>query len=170
MVKFIQINDGEFYHGGTRNRAAKEASGDILIFMTQDALPENKLFIEELIKPLGKNNIVASYGRQIARKDSNPLEAFAREFNYPDKDIIKAKEDIDKLGVKTLFLSNMCSSFIKDEFWKVGGFPEKTIMNEDMIISSKLIFNNKKVFMLQKQKLYTHINILIFNNLNVILM
>lgn len=64
----------------------------------------------------------------------------------------------------------MCSSFIKDEFWKVGGFPEKTIMNEDMIISSKLIFNNKKVFMLQKQKLYTHINILIFNNLNVILM
>lgn len=69
MVKFIQINDGEFDHGGTRNRAAKEASGDILIFMTQDALPENKLFIEELIKPLGKNNIVASYGRQIARKD-----------------------------------------------------------------------------------------------------
>ena len=152
LVKFIQINDGEFDHGGTRNRAAREASGDILIFMTQDALPENELFIEELIKSLGENNIVASYGRQVARKEAGPLEVFAREFNYPDKDIIKTKADIDKLGVKTFFLSNVCSAFIKDEFWKVNGFPEKTIMNEDMIISSKLIFNNKKVLYASKAR------------------
>lgn len=150
LVKFIQINDGEFDHGGTRNRAAREASGDILIFMTQDALPENELFIEELIKPLGENNIVASYGRQVAREEAGPLEVFARNFNYPDKDIIKTKEDIDKLGVKTFFLSNVCSAFIKDEFWKVNGFPEKTIMNEDMIISSKLIFSDKRVFYASK--------------------
>lgn len=150
LVKFIQINDGEFDHGGTRNRAAREASGDILIFMTQDALPENELFIEELIKPLGENNIVASYGRQVAREEASPLEVFARNFNYPDKDIIKTKEDIDKLGVKTFFLSNVCSAFIKDEFWKVNGFPEKTIMNEDMIISSKLIFSDKRVFYASK--------------------
>lgn len=152
LVKFIQINDGEFDHGGTRNRAAREASGDILIFMTQDALPENELFIEELIKPLGENNIVASYGRQVAREEAGPLEVFARNFNYPDKDIIKTKEDIDKLGVKTFFLSNVCSAFIKDEFWKVNGFPEKTIMNEDMIISSKLIFSNKRVFYASKAR------------------
>lgn len=152
LVKFIQINDGEFDHGGTRNRAAREASGDILIFMTQDALPENELFIEELIKPLGENNIVASYGRQVAREEAGPLEVFARNFNYPDKDIIKTKEDIDKLGVKTFFLSNVCSAFIKDEFWKVNGFPEKTIMNEDMIISSRLIFSNKRVFYASKAR------------------
>lgn len=156
-VKFIQINDGEFDHGGTRNRAAREASGDILIFMTQDALPENELFIEELIKPLGENSIVASYGRQVARKEAGPLEVFARNFNYPDQDIIKTKEDIEKLGVKTFFLSNVCSAFIKDEFWKVNGFPEKTIMNEDMIISSKLIFNDKKVcYASQAKVIHSH--------------
>ena len=49
------------------------------------------------------------------------------------------------LGVKAFFLSNVCSAFIAEEFWKVGGFPEQTIMNEDMIIASKLLFNNKKV-------------------------
>ena len=32
----------------------------------------------------------------------------------------------------------------EEEFYKVGGFPEKTIMNEDVIIASKFIFNNKK--------------------------
>lgn len=162
LVKFIQINDGEFDHGGTRNIAAIQSSGDILVFMTQDALPENERFIEELIKPLGENNVVASYGRQIAREDAGPLEVFVREFNYPDKDIIKTKADIEKLGVKTFFLSNVCSAFIADEFWKVNGFPEKTIMNEDMIISSKLIFSDKKVFYASKARVihshqYTYI-------------
>lgn len=145
FVRFIQIKNGEFDHGGTRNRAAKKARGDMLVFMTQDACPQNDNFIEELIKPLGKNDIVASYGRQIARNEAGAIEKFAREFNYGKEDIIKSKQDIEKLGVKTFFLSNVCSAFIRDEFWSVGGFPEHTIMNEDMIISSRFIFNNKKV-------------------------
>ena len=162
IVKFVQINDGEFDHGGTRNKAAKLASGDILVFMTQDAIPENEYFIEELIKPLGNNSIVATYGRQVPRKEAGPLEIFARKFNYPDYDIIKSKQDIDTLGVKTFFLSNVCSAFIAKEFWDVNGFPEKTIMNEDMIISSKLIFKDKKVCYASKAKVihshqYTYI-------------
>lgn len=144
-VKFIQINDGEFDHGGTRNRAAREATGDILVFMTQDAMPENEYFLEELVKPLGKNDICATYGRQVARKEAGPLEVFARKFNYPDEDIIKSSADIDRLGVKAFFLSNVCSAFLAEEFWGVNAFPEHTIMNEDMIIASKLLFNNKKV-------------------------
>ena len=161
-VKFIQINDGEFDHGGTRNRAAKKASGDILIFMTQDAIPNNNRFIEELIKPLGKNNIVASYGRQLPSESSSELEKFARGFNYTNEDVIKSKDDIDKLGVKAFFFSNVCSAFIKEEFYKVGGFPEKTIMNEDMIIASKFIFNNKKTYYASKAEVihshnYTYI-------------
>lgn len=144
FVNFIQINNGEFDHGGTRNKAARYAKGEILIFMTQDAMPKNNNFIEELIKPLN-NDVVATYGRQLPRKNASHIEIFARKFNYSDNNIIKSKDDIDKLGVKTFFLSNVCSSFEKESFWRVGGFPERTIMNEDMIISSKLIFNDKKV-------------------------
>ena len=97
FIRFIQINDGEFDHGGTRNKAAKEAKGDILIFMTQDALPKDKYFIQEIIKYLGTDNIVATYGRQIARKDAGVLEKFSRKFNYPENDIVKSKKDI--LGI-----------------------------------------------------------------------
>lgn len=150
FVKFIQIKDGEFDHGGTRNRAAKEATGDILVFMTQDAYPEDDKFIDYLTQELGENGISAAYGRQKPRKDAKDLEKFARTFNYGDKDIVKSKDDIDKLGVKTFFLSNVCSAFVKTDFWDVGGFPEKTIMNEDMIISSKLIFSDKKVLYASK--------------------
>ena len=145
LVKFIEINDGEFDHGGTRNKAAKEASGDILLFMTQDAIPKDEYFIEEITKKLGQNGIVASYGRQIAREDATILEKFAREFNYNDKELIKSKKDIDELGIKAFFMTNVCSAFIKNEFWNIGAFPEKTILNEDMIISSKLILADKKV-------------------------
>lgn len=145
IVKFIPIKDGEFDHGGTRNRAARQASGDILVFMTQDAIPEDEYFLEELVKPLGNNQICATYGRQVAREEAGPLEVFARKFNYPDRDIVKSSSDIDRLGVKAFFLSNVCSAFLAEEFWSVDGFPEHTIMNEDMIIASKLLFNNKKV-------------------------
>lgn len=145
FVKFIQINDGEFDHGGTRNRAAKEATGDILVFMTQDAIPENEYFIEAMIKELDKNDVVASYGRQIAREDASVLEKFARNFNYNDKELIKSKSDIEMLGIKAFFMTNVCSAFVAKEFWSIGGFPEKTILNEDMIISSKFILSDKKV-------------------------
>lgn len=144
-VKFIQINNGEFDHGGTRNKAAKVATGDILLFMTQDATPNTENFIEEIISKLGKDGVVASYGRQVARPDASYLEKFAREFNYTKQELIKSKNDIERLGIKTFFMTNVCSAFIRDEFWNIGGFPEKTILNEDMIISSRLILKGKKV-------------------------
>lgn len=145
IVKFIGINEGEFDHGGTRNRAAKNACGEILVFMTQDALPKDQYFIEEIIKKLNEENVVASYGRQIARDDSTVLEQFARFFNYDDKEFIKSKSDIEKLGIKAFFMTNVCSAFVTKEFWDIGAFPEKTILNEDMIISSKIILASKKV-------------------------
>lgn len=161
-IKFISINDGEFDHGGTRNKAVGESSGDILIFMTQDAIPYDNRFIEEIIKPLGKDNIVASYGRQLPRKNSSEIEKFTRTFNYGNSDIVKSKNDVEELGVKTFFFSNVCSAFIRKEFLMVGGFPERTIMNEDMIIASKIIFGNKKTCYASKAKVihshkYTYI-------------
>lgn len=148
-VKFIQIQDGEFDHGGTRNKAARLANGDVLVFMTQDAIPQNDDFLEELVKHL-EEGISASYGRQIPRESAGELEVFARKFNYPDRDIIKSSNDINELGVKAFFLSNVSSAFRKDDFWNIGGFPESTIMNEDMIIASKLLFKGKKVFYASK--------------------
>lgn len=156
-VKFIHINDGEFDHGGTRNIAVSHSSGDILIFMTQDAIPKNNTFIEELIKPLGKNNVVCTYARQLAREDASPIEKFSRKFNYPSNDIVKSKESLDKLGVKTFFFSNVSSAFLRKEFIGVGCFPEKTIMNEDMIIASKIIFGgNKTCYASKAEVVHSH--------------
>ena len=58
-VKLIEITQEEFSHSYARNLGAKYASGDILLFMTQDALPSSKEWVRRMISPLINENIVA---------------------------------------------------------------------------------------------------------------
>lgn len=144
----LVIERKAFDHGGTRNLGAKLSIGDVLVFMTQDALPLDDRFIEKLVEPLADPSdpmIATSFGRQLARNDAVPPEKFARLFNYPDTGVIKSREDLPRLGIKTFFFSDVCSAVRKQEFEAVGGFPEKIIMNEDMILATKLILQGYKV-------------------------
>jgi len=141
----IQIDAKTFDHGGTRNFAASKAIGDIMVFMTQDALFENNECLKNLISPLRDPVVAASYGRQIPKEDANPVEVFARSFNYPPTEVIKGIDDLPKLGVKTFFFSNACSAINKRPYEEIGGFPERTIMNEDMFLAARLIMKGYKI-------------------------
>ncbi|WP_286723858.1 glycosyltransferase, partial [Pelotomaculum sp. PtaB.Bin117] len=146
--KTVVIEREAFDHGGTRNLGAEIAAGDVLVFMTQDALPADDRFLENLVKPLANQTnplIAASFGRQLARQDAVPPEKFARLFNYPGTGMVKSKEDLPRLGIKAFFFSDVCSAVRKREFEEVGRFPEKVIMNEDMILAAKLILRGYKV-------------------------
>jgi rhamnosyltransferase len=142
---FIQIDAKTFDHGGTRNLAASRAECDILVFMTQDALFKDIDGLKNLIKPLEEPTIAASYGRQMPKEDANPVEVFVRSFNYPSVKVIKGIADLPRLGIKTFFFSNVCSAIKKIAYEEVGGFPEKTIMNEDMFLAAKLIMKGYKI-------------------------
>jgi rhamnosyltransferase len=144
-VDLIQIEPKTFDHGGTRNLAASRAIGDIIVFLTQDALFRDAGGLENLIRPLDDPKIAASYGRQLPREGVNPIERFVRSFNYPPIGMIKGIDDLPRLGVKTFFFSNSCSAIKKRAFQEVGGFPEKTIMNEDMFLAAKLLQRGYKV-------------------------
>jgi rhamnosyltransferase len=89
--------------------------------------------------------IAASYGRQIPKEDANPVERFVRSFNYPCGELVKGMDDLPRLGVKTFFFSNACSAIKKNAFEEVGGFPDRTIMNEDMFLAAKLIMKGYKI-------------------------
>ncbi|HHY80981.1 MAG TPA: glycosyltransferase [Thermoanaerobacter sp.] len=144
-AKVLRIRRKEFDHGKTRNLAVENAKGDIIVFLSQDALPYDKYLIQNIIKPLETGDIIAAYGRQIVDEKAKPTEFFARNFNYPKIEIIKSKEDIGKLGIKTFFFSNVCSAIKKEGFEQVGGFPSKIIMNEDMFIAAKFILSGYKI-------------------------
>ena len=50
-VEIHHIRLDEFDHGTSRNYGITFSNADIVVFMTQDAVPENKYMIEELIRP-----------------------------------------------------------------------------------------------------------------------
>jgi rhamnosyltransferase len=144
-AKTITIPERSFNHGKTRNMAAEEASGDVLVFMTQDALPADEKMIGALTAPLQIPDIAAAFGRHIPAHDANPLDAFARYFNYPSEGAIKGIDDIPRFGIKTFFFSNVCSAIKKNAFMTAGRFPEDIRANEDMLIAAKLILTGFRV-------------------------
>ncbi len=137
-----EIDRNTFDHGGTRNlgaRLATEQGAEILIFMTQDAIPANDRWLEELTAPIVSGQAVATFARQLPRPEASLLEQFSRYFNYPGHSRRRTEADIPELGVKAFFFSNVCSAVRADVFWEVGGFPEHIIMNEDMTLAAKLL-------------------------------
>jgi len=55
----LRIAQSEFSHSFARNLGAKNATGEYLLFMTQDALPASTTWIQSLMKPIFQNDVVA---------------------------------------------------------------------------------------------------------------
>lgn len=140
QIEVYHMKKAEFDHGGTRNRAAQISDGEIMVFMTQDALPADEHVIRELVQALEKNeNIGAAYGRQLPSPACSFVEAYTRSFNYPEISSVKTQKDLSEYGIKTFFCSNVCAAYKKEIYQKLGGFVKKTIFNEDMIYAGGLI-------------------------------
>jgi rhamnosyltransferase len=142
-----------FNHGSTRNKAAEEARGDILVFMTQDALPFDNQLLKFLSDPLQQDDVGAAFARHVPNPEASLLEIFAREFNYPGQKSMKGITDIKTYGIKTFFSSNACSAIKKQAFLKAGMFPEGVRANEDMILSAKLIVCGYKIAYVPEAKI-----------------
>ncbi|MGE6893911.1 glycosyltransferase family 2 protein [Priestia flexa] len=149
------IDNHTFDHGGTRNYLASLAKGEYLLFMTQDAIPADDLLVKNLLEGFNKSSKIAiSYARQLPKADASELEDFARKFNYPHNSQLKNNEVIRNLGIKTFFNSNVCSMYKKDVFTKLEGFPQKLILNEDMVFASKVITSGGDVYYNADAKVY----------------
>lgn len=129
----------EFNHGGTRNKAVKMTTGDLLIFLTQDALPADPFFVTHLIAPIISGVAVASYARQIAYPGASKRETFFRSFNYPAQNEFRTQKSLLDNGVKDLMFSNVASAIRRDVFFEVGMFDEQVVMNEDMLLCARLL-------------------------------
>lgn len=138
-VKVCHLSKKEFDHGGTRRRGVRKSDAEVFVMMTQDALPKDEHLIEYLLQGLRKENVAAAYARQLPREDCRPIERYLRRFNYPKTSRIKSAEDLEELGIKTYFCSNVCCAYHRDIYEKLGGFIRRTIFNEDMIYAAAAI-------------------------------
>lgn len=70
----IQILPEEFDHGLTRNRAIESATGDVIVLISQDAIPGNEFLIKNLVSALMDDKKIAGvYARQIPHEDADPI-------------------------------------------------------------------------------------------------
>lgn len=142
----LTIPGKEFNHGGTRNLAVEIQSleYDIIIFLTQDAIPEPG-FVENIIQVFSDPEIACAYGRQLPHLNANPIAQHARFFNYPEQGHVNSISDVKSLGIKTAFMSNSFSAYRIPVLKELGGFPSNTILCEDMFFTAKAVLSNYKV-------------------------
>jgi rhamnosyltransferase len=141
----IPIEKKSFDHGGTRKYGASLSNADILMFMTQDAVPVDEFLIEKLLEPYADPEVSATYARQLPDENSDLLERYTRYFNYPKHSRVKSQEDIEEMGIKTFFCSDVCATYRNAVYQELGGFVDKTIFNEDMIMAVGMIKNGYKI-------------------------
>ncbi len=138
-ILMTHISKEAFDHGGTRDAMMRESGADYVLFLTQDVEEISLHLVEYMVRALASPGVAACYGRQLPRKQADPLETFTRQFNYPKEGHLQKKEDLPVTGIKTFFCSNVCSMLKRKVYLDLGGFPHHTIFNEDMIYGARVI-------------------------------
>ena len=138
-IQIIYIDKENFDHGGSRKFGASLSNADILMYMTQDAVPADEHLVESLIEPYEDTLVSATYARQLANSKADIIERYTRNFNYPKESMFKSAKDIETLGIKAFFCSNVCATYRREVYESLGGFVDRTIFNEDMIMAHAML-------------------------------
>ena len=140
-TRVIPVDPKTFDHGGTRSMAARQARGDILVFLTQDAIPANEETLARLVAPFATSEqIAACYGRQLPHADATPFAAHLRLFNYPDRpEPPRFFADRARYGLHTVFCSNSCAAYRREILERAGWFPERLLFGEDTFAVAKML-------------------------------
>jgi len=147
-----------FNHGATRQLGAEMLEGaEILIYMTQDALPAAPDALEKLLAGFTDERIGAVYGRQLPQPGCGALGAHARLFNYPAQGAVKTLADAPRLGIKTAFLSDSFAAYRRCALTQAGGFPSRVILGEDTYVAAKMLLNGWNIaYCAEAQVFHSH--------------
>ena len=73
-VRLHTIPNSEFGHGKTRNLAAQLATGEIVAYLTHDAVPRDDRWLQAIVEPLlDDERVAAVMGKQVPRPGCYPL-------------------------------------------------------------------------------------------------
>lgn len=159
-IEFEIIEKSKFSHSGTRTQICEEMYEegiDFLFFMTQDVFLQ-EFAIENAINFIIGKSCALVYGKQeVDLEKGDFFELCSRSFNYGDEDMIKDKNDSDRLGIKTIFCSDAFAIYNLKKIKSVGYFGNKANFAEDMLIASKLVENGEQIGYCSKAKVFhTH--------------
>ena len=145
-ARLFHIDQAEFSHGGTRNRIAAEAQGEILVFLSQDVQPVGTDFLAELLKPFADERVAGVCARVLPFPGTDPLTA-RTVLDLPEASAKSSSRDLDKIGPVWAVSSlervdyvrfNNVSSAIRSDVFEKYPFPE-VAFGEDFAWAARVL-------------------------------
>ena len=133
--RIVHIRKKEFSYGRSLNIGCDAASGDVLVFISGHCIPTHSQWLLSLISPLGKEEIVYTYGAQVGNPNTyfSEQQLFAKYF--PGQ---------SKLPQEGFFCNNANAALLKTA-WKENYFDESLTGLEDMHLSKRLVSQGLKI-------------------------
>lgn len=139
IIRFLQIPKSEFDHGATRDKGVRLTDSELVLFLTQDALPYDDRLIESMVKEFDDVKVGAVNGRQIAYDNAYRYEKEVRRFRYSDTYQKWDKDTVFKSEINRYQISDVCAMYRKSCYIALGGFPHPLRLCEDILMAKKLI-------------------------------
>jgi rhamnosyltransferase len=123
-----KIEKVNFSFGRSLNLGCITSNGEILIFISGHCIPANEFWLQNLINPIIKNEVILTYGKQIGGTNTkfSELQIFEKYFPIESK--------IPQIG---FFCNNANAAILKSE-WNKFKFDEDLTGLEDMYLAKKL--------------------------------
>jgi len=119
----------DFSFGRSLNMGCRAASGDALVFVSGHCIPASESWLENLIMPVSRGDVVWAYGRQIGNGSSRFSEC--RIFNK----YFPSESRIPQEG----FYCNNANSALLASVWREHPFDEELPGLEDMHLAKSLV-------------------------------
>lgn len=138
------IHSVEFDHGDTRNLMASRSEGDLLVFLTQDAIPSGPTWLATLVRNFEDERVGAAYCRNVPRPDALPSTKIlsSTDPGYATERVVqKAPANFAELSPdekRLLYNFNDVASAVRRELWVRHPFP-RTNFGEDVLMARALI-------------------------------
>jgi rhamnosyltransferase len=137
-LQLQQIPPESFHHARTRNLAAGYATGDVIVFLSQDAIPASSTWLQTLLCNFDDPGVGAVYGRQLPRQGSSVERQDALNALYGTRKIVKDPAARNDFGYLFYHFSNV-NSAMRRSVWSSAQFPEHLKVFEDLGIAKRVL-------------------------------
>ncbi|MCX5713489.1 MAG: glycosyltransferase family A protein [Candidatus Omnitrophica bacterium] len=144
-LKLYTIQAEDFSHSRTRNIGASLATGEYIVYLSQDAEPVDEDWLNCLIAPFFKDaSVGAVFGKHVPTGKSNPVNRFHIQWIYGNDELIKCKNSEFEFPRKYFSFSNVNAAVRKDLLMRFP-FREDLLFCEDVYLAKVLLSNGYKV-------------------------
>jgi glycosyltransferase involved in cell wall biosynthesis len=131
-IRLFEIKEEEFSFGTTRDYAFGKAQGRYIVTISQDVVPANEYWLEQMISPLVEDRSDVVQGEVVVPTDWNVFYWEKKGLFYFTTEREEFCKRYSEIGL------SCCSLAMKHEAWLTTGFGN-AVMNEDKAIQKKLI-------------------------------